>query len=78
MAGVTSNTLVIGGVNVITDDNTVYESVGGTEMSETVFLATATTGLLVQAWGEEVTGAHTLLASRVRLLNSEEDIATAR
>lgn len=78
VAGVTSNTLVIGGVNVITDDNTVYESVGGTEMSETVFLATATTGLLVQAWGEEVTGAHTLLASRVRLLNSEEDIATAR
>jgi len=68
-AGLTSNNLVIGGVEIITDDDTVYETVGGTEISETVFLATATIGVLVQAWGVELPGETGLRATRIRLLN---------
>ena len=69
-----ANRMRIGGVQVVTDSETVYESVAGTEIPEAVFEATATAGLTTQAWGVEDQSAGVLRADRIRLLNSEEDL----
>ena len=75
VTGDESTRMRVGGVQVVTDSETVYESVAGTEIPKAVFEATATAGLTTQAWGVEDQAVGVLRADRIRLLNSEEDIA---
>ena len=75
VTGDESTRMRVGGVQVVADSETVYESVAGTEIPKAVFEATATAGLTTQAWGVEDQAVGVLRADRIRLLNSEEDIA---